>query len=30
MGSEVSGLHHGVGEGGDGECDGEVQLAIER
>ena len=30
MGSEVSGLHHGVREDGDGEGDGEVQLAIER
>ena len=30
MGSEVPGLHHGVGEDGDGECDGEVVLAIER
>ena len=30
MGAEVPGLHHGVCEGGGGEGDGEVELAIER
>ena len=29
VGAEVPGLHHHVGEGGGGEGDGEVQLAIE-
>ena len=29
MGTEVPGLDYGVEEGGDGEGDGEVQLAIE-
>ena len=29
MSAEVPGLDHGVEEGGDGEGDGEVQLAIE-
>ena len=30
MGAEVPGLDHDVEEGGDGEGEGEVQLAIER